>query len=45
MKDSDYVMKLMTKYGILEPTYKRTKRKFKRSGILKTKEFMYKEVV
>ena len=45
MKEPDYVMKLMTTYGKLEPTYKRTHKKFKRSGIMETKEFMYTEVV
>ena len=41
MKDPDYVMKLMTTNGTLEPTDKRTWRKFKRSGIMETKKFMY----
>ena len=31
-KEPDYVMKLMTTYGTLEPTDKRTLRKFKRGG-------------
>ena len=34
MKEPDYVMKLMTKYGTLEPTDKRTRRKFKRGGVM-----------
>ena len=45
MKEPDYVMKLMTKYGTLEPTGKRTRRKFKRGGVMEKKEFMYTEVV
>ena len=45
MKDPDYIMKLMTTYGKLEPTDKRTRRKFKRGGVMYTKEFMYTEVV
>ena len=45
MKDTDYVMKLMTTYVTLEPTDKRTRRKFKRGGVMDTKEFMYTEVV
>ena len=40
MKDPDYLMKLMTTYGTLEPTNKRTRRKFKRGGIMETKDFM-----
>ena len=44
-KDPDYVMKLMTKYGTLEPTDKRTRRKFKLGGFMETNEFMYTEVV
>ena len=38
-------MKLMTTYGTLEPTDKRTRRKFKRGGVMETKKFMYKEEV
>ena len=34
----------MTTYGTLEPTYKRTQRKFKRGGVMDTEEFMYTEV-
>ena len=45
MKDPDYVMKLMTTYGALDPTDKRTRRKFKRGGVMETKYFMYTEVV
>ena len=45
MKNIDYTMKLMTTYRTLEPTDKRTRRKFKRGGVLETKEFMYTEVV
>ena len=45
MKEPDYVMKLMTTYGTLEPTDKRAQRNFKRGGIMETKEFMYTEVV
>ena len=37
MKEPDYVMKLMTTYGTLEPTDKRTQRNFKRGVIMKTK--------
>ena len=44
MKMPDYVMKLMTTYGILEPTDKRKRRKFKRGGVMETKEFMCIEV-
>ena len=32
-KEPDYVMNLMTTYGTLDPTDKRTRRKFKRGGI------------
>ena len=45
MKDTDYLMKLMTTYGTLDPTDMRTQRKFKRGGVMETKEFMYTEVV
>ena len=45
MKEPDYVKKLMTKYGTFEPMDKRTRRKFKRAGVMETKEFMYTEVV
>ena len=45
MKDPDYLMKLMTTYGTLDPTDKRARRKFKRGGVMETKEFMYMEVV
>ena len=38
-------MKLVTTYGTLEPTDKRTRRKFKRGGVMDTKEFIYTEVV
>ena len=38
-------MKLMTTYETLEPTDKRTRGKLKRGGVMKTKEFMYMEVV
>ena len=41
MKEPDYVMKLMTIYGTLEPTDKRTRKKFKCGGVMDTKEFMY----
>ena len=34
MKDADYVMKLMTTYGKLELTNKRTRSKFKHSGVM-----------
>ena len=44
-KEPDYVMKLMTTYGTLEPTDKRTRRKFKRSSVMDKNEFMYTEVV
>ena len=37
MKDPDYVMKLMTAYGTLDPTDMRTRKKFKRGGIMETK--------
>ena len=45
MKDPDHVMKIMSRCGTLDPTDKRTQRKFKRGGIMETKEFMYTEVV
>ena len=45
MKEPDYVTNLMTTYGTLEPTDNRTRRKFKRSGVMKTKGFMHMEVV
>ena len=45
MKEPDYVMKLMTTYGTLEPTDNRTQIKFKRGGVMETKEFIYTEVV
>ena len=41
MKEPDYVMKLMTIYVTLEPTDKSAWRKFKRGGLLETKDFMY----
>ena len=37
MKDPDYVINLMTTYGILEPTDKRTRRKFKRGVFMEIK--------
>ena len=37
MKEPDYVMKLITTYGTLDPTDKRTQRKFKRDGFMETK--------
>ena len=37
IKETDYVMKLMTTYGTLETTDKRTRRKFKRGGVMETK--------
>ena len=40
MKEPDYAMKLMTTYGKLEPMDDRTWRKFKRGGVMETKEFM-----
>ena len=45
MKEPYCVMKLMSTYGTLDPTDKRTRRKFKRGGIMEKKEFMYTEVV
>ena len=45
MKDSYYVIKLMNTYVMLEPTDKRTQRKFKHGGNMETKDFMYMEVV
>ena len=45
MKDPDYVMKIMTTYGTLETTNNSTRRKFKRSGVMETKYFMYTEVI
>ena len=45
MKEPDYVMKLMTKYGKLEPTDNMTRSKFNRGGFRETEEFMYTEVV
>ena len=45
MKEPDYVMKLMIKYGTLDPTDKRTRSKFTRGGVMETTEFMYTEVV
>ena len=45
MKEPDYVMKLMTTYETLETTDKRTRRKFKRGGVMETKQLMYTEVV
>ena len=45
IKEPHYVMKLMTTYGTLEPTDKSTRSKFKRGGVMETKEFMYQEVV
>ena len=44
-KNKDYVMKLMTTYGTLEPTNKRTRGTFKCSGATETKDFMHAEVV
>ena len=44
MKEPDYVMKFMSTYGTLEPMDRRTRRKFKRSGVIETKEFMYTEM-
>ena len=38
-------MQLITTYGTLETTDKKTQRKFKRGGVMETKEFMYTEVV
>ena len=38
-------MELMKTYGTLKPTDKRTRRKFKRGGVMETKEFMYTEMV
>ena len=40
MKEIDYVRKIMTTYGTLEPTDKRIRRKLKRDGFMDTKEFM-----
>ena len=37
MKDPYCLMKLMTTYGTLEPTDKRTRRKFKCGGVMETK--------
>ena len=45
MKEPNYVMKLMTPYGTLEPTDKRASRKFKHVGVMGRKEFLYKYVV
>ena len=45
MKEPNYAMKLITTYGTLEPTDKRTQRTFKHGGVMETKEFMYMEVV
>ena len=45
MKEPYYVLKLMTTYGTLEPMDKRTRSKFKCSGFMDTKYFMYMEVV
>ena len=45
MKEIDFVMKLMTTYGTLEPTDNRTRRKFKRDGVMETKEYIYSEVI
>ena len=45
MKDPYYVMNIMTTYGILETTDNRTRGKFKRSGVMETKQFVYTEVV
>ena len=36
MKEPDYVMKIMTKYGTLETTDKRKQRKFERGGVMET---------
>ena len=38
-------MKLMTTYVTVEPTDKRTRGKFKCSGVMEKKYFMYTEVV
>ena len=38
-------MKFMTTYGTMETTDKRERRKFKRGGVMETREFMYTEVV
>ena len=45
MKDPDYIMKIMTTYGTLEQTDKRTQTKFKRGDVMETKGFMCTEVV
>ena len=45
MKEIDYVMKLMTTYGTLDRTDKITRIKFKRGGVMETKDFMYVDVV
>ena len=37
MKEPDYVMKLMTTYGTLEPKDKMTQRKFKCGDVMETK--------
>ena len=44
MKYPYYVINLMTTYGTLEPTDTSARRKFKRGGIMDTKEFMYTDV-
>ena len=45
MKDPDYLIKLVTTYGTLESTDKRTRRTFKRGVVMETKYFIYTEVV
>ena len=45
MKYPDYIMKLMNKYGTLDPTDKMTRRKFNCGGVMETKEIMYTELV
>ena len=45
MKDPYNVIKFINTYGTLEPTDNSTRRKFKRGGVMETKEFMYTEVV
>ena len=45
MKETDYVMKLMTKYGLFDPTDTKAQSKFKRSGVMETTDFIYTEVV
>ena len=45
IKEPDNLMKLMTTYGTLEPTDKRTRIKFKHDGVMETNEFTYVEMV